>query len=255
MKLKLLQLNIYRGLFTDRIIDYIKKEQFDVCTLQEVTGGIASKDKKSDTFKLLSNKLELKGILAANFNHKEDTGSYFGNTTFFNPKLNLAKSEVLRFKPFATIEVLEDGDPRWEHQPYSALILEFEYENKIFCVINTHGAWSQKAKDTREKIRQGEMLFEYIKKLDKPFILAGDFNLTRDTKVIQNYESVATNLIRQFNVKSTLNPRLHYAKNLFPSGLAVDHIFISKEFKVLNFQVLENVDLSDHLGISYEVEL
>ena len=67
---------------------------------------------------------------------------------------------------------------------------------------------------------------------------------------------MATNLIVKNKVTNTLNPRVHYArKKLFPPGLAVDYIYISKHFKQKKFKVLKNLDLSDHFGLESELEL
>ena len=150
---------------------------------------------------------------------------------------------------------LPDGDPRWENVPNSTLVTQFKSLNKSFFVINTHGAWSPKAVDTPEKMRQGKILYEYIKKLRAPFILAGDLNLTKDTIVIKNYQSLSANLIDRYNVMNTLNPRLHYAKELFPKGLAVDYIFTSPEIRVKKFKVIDDIDLSDHLGLKLKFEV
>ena len=255
MTYSLLDLNILKGKYLDDIINFVNKNRFDICTFQEVTGGIASDDGHTDCFQTLSNSLDLKGELIISFRLKNDSNSYFGNATFFSRKLILAQKELLMLKPYALVDNLPNGDLRWGNNPYSALFLKMRSGNNLFYVVNTHGAWSPIAKDTPEKVRQAKILYQKLRQIKHPFVLTGDFNTVKHTAVIDLYKKLSVNLTEKFAINNTLNSRLHYSRKIVPEGLAVDHIFVSPGIRVKKFTVLSDLDLSDHLPLTLEFEV
>lgn len=252
MTIKLLQLNIWKGTYLKEIVDYVRKETFDILTFQEVTSGSASSDKTSDIFELLKEELPMKGIQSVNFKFAEDDLSFFSVAIFYAPSLTLQRSEEI---PLAPISYLSLKNPDWEKASRTALSGTFIKEDREFNVITTHGAWSPEPIDTEEKIRQANVLINYLKTVKNPFVLTGDFNLRANSTVMGMYQQLAINLSEKFNIQNTLNARVHYAKKLFPPGIAVDHILVTPGVTVDSFQVIEDVDLSDHLGLAAKLRV
>lgn len=251
MKLKLLQLNIWKGTYMQAVVDFVRKETFDVLTFQEVTSGIASADKKSNIFALLMDELAMKGIESVNFRFVEDPESSFANAILYRkPYVLQNKKEIQLTKPISLSYTNSD----WTKAPRTALCATLTKNGESITIVTTHGAWSPIAEDTKEKIRQGALLFQYLKTIPSPFVVTGDFNAVAETKMMKTYEALTTNLTKTYNVQNTLNPNVHYAKQLFPKGLAVDHILVTPTITVRSFRIIDTPNLSDHLGIAVELE-
>lgn len=254
VKIKILQLNIFRGKFIDTIINYIKKNDFDIVHLQEVTTGKVSFNNISCPEHLHASFQNTHTMeYAKTWESAEDTNGSFGNATLYRNFFSLAQKKILRLKPFRKIPDFEkrhvDDDPRL------ALGLLLSYQEKRFWSLNTHLAWSPTSKDTPEKLSQGKKLVEFIKGINDPFILSGDFNVDTESQIISWLSLYGKNLIAENSLTNTLNPRTHYAKSLFPMGVAVDFIFTAHKIRVENFQVIDEPDLSDHFGLSATLSL
>lgn len=269
--MKLLQLNLFQGKFLDRIIDLVKREDFDILTFQEVTGGKFSKgginnyldikfinkmvNPKTigiDCFKELKKNMGYKGELCVNERFVNDNSSYHGNATFYK-NFNLLSKKDIRMKPYQEFKSMDEINPAFSSR--SATVLQLERNNKTITVINLHLAWGPTPFDEPYKLEQAEKLFEFVKSLKAPYILSGDFNLDPSSQVISWFEKIARNLSKENKLTNTLNPRVHSVSKLFPPGLAVDYMFTSREIKVKSFKLITEPDLSDHFGLLLEFEI
>jgi endonuclease/exonuclease/phosphatase family metal-dependent hydrolase len=246
MKIKILQLNIRFGLHLDRIIRYIKENDFDIVNLQEVAGGYFSSDKGNNYEKLIEH-TGMEGELAIYVHRTGTVTSFRGNATLYKRNWIMLSNHTIWMKRYKEVDTMKTLDPR--KSPRCALCTLLEKDGKQLLVINTHLAWGPTAMDALYKKNQADRLYRWIKNHDtKPFVLTGDFNLNPQTVIVRELSSLGVNLIKRNHVTNTLNPRVHYAKNLFPSGLPVDYIIADKRIKVEKFFV-EQKDLSDHLGL------
>ncbi len=270
MSIKLLQLNIFQGKYLDRIIDFVRKNDIDILNFQEVTGGSLSKGggynydfateniapvEKSigiDCIDMLKKSLSYNGLFVKTMNEIGSPDSYYGNGTFYKPSINLLETKQVVLNPYLEIEA---DFNQWEKIGRAGLFAKFEAEGKSFWVINAHLAWGPTPQDEEYKIKQAEKLYSSIKDLSGPLILSGDFNLVSETKTVSMFEDFGRNLTREYKLANTLNPRAHPAKNLFPPGLAVDNIFVSRDIKVKKFRLVDETDLSDHFGLLLEFEI
>lgn len=251
MKIKILQLNMFKGRYIDTMLDYIKKEDFDILQLQEVAGPGASYN-DIDCFKTLQNHLDLDGELATCLKMQDHENAYFGNATFYRKTFRMVRSECIWLKPYMEV----NSEVRIEDHPRCALHLEIEIKGKTVHFINCHLAWGPKPNDEEYKLNQAKILVDYVKKLNGPFVLTGDFNVTPNSQIVKWFDELGRNLVAENNITNTLNSRTHRAKEeLFPPGLAVDFIYASKDIHTHSFHVLDDLDLSDHLGLTAEVEI
>jgi len=241
---RFLNLNTYKGKYLDKIIHFVKQQQFDLVHLQEVSGGEISQNPAGDDFGTVSQQLWLQGKLASAMGLKKDPKAYFGNATFFNQKrLKLLDTKILRLSPY--LELADYDHRRIEDDSRCVLILKFEAGNHRLVALNTHLAWGPRPDDKPYKLKQARVLIDYLKRLKQPFILSGDFNLTPDTQIVQAFDEIARNISLEYGATNTLNPHLHRAKSLFPPGLFVDFVYASREIQVKAFEV-KPADLSDH---------
>ncbi len=251
MKIKFLHLNMFKGIFLDRVIDFIKSEDIDIVNLQEVTGGILG-SKNHQCFETIQKATGYKGELVKCWAIKNQTDTYFGNATFFKKEFELIKKDILWLKPYEEVEYSENLS--YDKLPRTGLFLLIKREDKEFWVINTHLIRGENDQDTPLKLEYGKKLFDAVKKIDKPFILSGDFNVSSNSQIISWFNTLGINLTTKYNITNTLNPNIHIAKKLFPKGLAVDYIFVGNSLKVNRFERIDK-DLSDHLGLLAEIEI
>jgi len=254
MRLKILQLNIQGGVKLDEVITFCRKEDFDIIHLQEVGGGEVS-NSGSDNFLTCKNSLSMEGELTISTQKKNDPSSYYGNATFYKSKLELISKEVVWLKSFQEFEMWTTGGDFAKELPRNALALQFKYNEKNFWSINTHLAWGPTPYDEPYKIKQVVKLQNFVKKVKIPFILTGDFNITKDSEIIRGFDKVAVNHTTQAGLANTLNPHLHRVRQLFPPGLAVDFIYTSFDLEADNFELVDSPDLSDHYGMKISISV
>ncbi len=121
--------------------------------------------------------------------------------------------------------------------------------DKKFTVFNYHGIWRPGSKDDdADRIATSEKIKSIMKKSSGEKILCGDFNLLPDTKSLGILEDGMTNLIKQFNIKSTRST-LYTKEHKF-----ADYMIVSKGVKVKDYKVPE-ITVSDHLPMILEFEL
>lgn len=252
MKIKLLQLNIYKGKYLNNIISYVKSNNFDILHLQEVAGGQYSFD-NHNCFEVLKKSLGLEGELCVDLVLPDNNQSYMGNAILFSNKIIVKDKEIIRFDKYPSPTKIEDI--KWDKVPRSIISLSCLINGQPFQLVNTHLVWGPTPFDSPDNIFQGEQLIDHLKSLTIPYVATGDFNVDQRSTIVKNMNKIARNLIQEYAISNTLNPRTHRIKELFPQGLAVDFIYVQKSLKVNNFAVIDSVDLSDHLGLMVEIEI
>jgi len=116
-------------------------------------------------------------------------------------------------------------------------------------VMNFHGLWNGQGKgDGEDRLEQSRRIIEFLKTLDHPYVLIGDFNLLPDTQSLKMLEeSGLRNLIKEYGITSTRTS--HYAK---PEKFA-DYALASEGIDVKEFKVLPD-EVSDHAPLLIEFE-
>lgn len=261
MTFSVLQLNINADNYWNNLIPYLTSNDFDILNLQEVAGNGATSgnvNSKTDCYK------ELQKILGERYNSdleisqtysSDPVSGYTGNATFYKKEFQLIEKKVItmfeRTSPFPS-----DKDS-FEDAGRNLLHLLLQKDNKTFSILNTHFAWAKTSVEEPHQAAQGEILLDYLKTVQRPFVFTGDFNLDPQQPTIKSIGAFARNLVTENNITNTLNPRTHSAfEKLKRLGIdvAVDFIFVSPDIEVKKFAVVEE-DLSDHLGFTVEVAI
>lgn len=98
------------------------------------------------------------------------------------------------------------------------------------------------------KKRQLKKLLKYIRKEHNPIIVTGDFNLKNNNDLflifIKEMNDIGLKRV-EVNDKTLKQSR---------GKRAIDHIFISKEFKLKKFEVVKDLSISDHYPILVQLE-
>ncbi|MBI2552377.1 endonuclease/exonuclease/phosphatase family protein [Candidatus Uhrbacteria bacterium] len=272
MRLKVIQINIYHGKFLDKLISFLRGEQPDIITMQEVSGGRVNfwADQRMDIFQHLRSALGLEGVVAPMFRLIGDSSSYESNAVLARGKILASNTVQLKaYRDYSDLLWEKDGP----EMPRNALdvIVRFSPPARggspllpeegrgvvgeegvgegIFHILSTHGAWTKAPVDTPEKIRQARLLAEYLRGLgDEPFILGGDFNMEPGSEVIRILDKAASNTCYGSGINNTLNLRTHRAAEVLGAGRLVDFIYTSPHFRVESIDAPE-VDVSDHLPV------
>lgn len=108
-------------------------------------------------------------------------------------------------------------------------------------IINFHGLWKGGGKaDSEDRLLQSDRIAEFLKSLQNPFVLCGDFNLLPDTESLKKLEDMSLrNLIKENGITSTRTS--FYDK---PAKFA-DYALVSKGIEVKDFKILPD-EVSDH---------
>ena len=254
-RIKFIQINIYKGKFLDDLVDFLKKENPDFISMQEVTtnGFNLFANKNVSLFELLGKRLQMYGVFNGDLRLKGDKSSVFGNAVFGKYKIVGKKVVTLKtFRPLA-IEELDSGDSGEVREQIHRHLLDAQViaGGRRVHIMSWHGAWTAPPQDTSETLRQAGIVADYLKNLDSPFILGCDANNVAESKTIGTISKVAINLMVGSGISQTTHPTKH---KIAPRGFLVDYIFTSNHFKLLRLQVPE-ILVSDHLPVVAELEV
>lgn len=242
--MKILQLNTWGGKLGRNITELLKRENADVVCMQEVIdipGG------ESYFFEDLQ---ELKKGAGYSYIHSSPTKEFnlmnrratWGDAIL--SRLKFTGSEIIR----TYLEKIEDFDFLTDRDYNAGRALQrvsVKTANGLLHVLNHHGHHLRGHKNgDEETMRQCGMIVDYIKKLDGPVVLCGDFNLVPSSPSIELINKILVNHVKERGIVTTRTPLTHKTE-------ACDYIFTSPDIEVKNFQVLDDI-VSDHKALTIE---
>lgn len=254
MDLKHIQINIYKGNYFDSLISFLKKENPDFISMQEVTWGLFNhfEDKKVNLFEKIRDLLSMEGVCYFDWKIRGNVGS-LGNAVFSKFPIIDHKVTVLKDPEEIEFEFVE-SEKGFPSAPRHLLDAVCQVNNRKIHIMSWHGAWTAPPADTDETLRQSKIVREYLGRLNSensPFLIGGDLNSTTDKKTVLMISEVANNLMIGARVKQTTHPKIH---KIAPRGFLVDYIFTSDHFRLKSLYVPEII-VSDHLPVVAELEL
>lgn len=267
--MRLISLNI--GLFeknNSRLKHFFETQKPDIICLQEVTRRVdktalekyISKDtidiSTSDlNFSFFSPNWTMDGFEVKNFHGKNlfkfDLGGFveFGNYVKSRFKIRMGQS-IFTQGCFSLLT--EEYWNLWpKNDCKSVQIVDTALDNgKKLRILNYHGIWSKNKQDSNLTIKASQTINKLALEVNYPVIICGDFNLFPDTKSIHLLKENFISLVDEFNIKTT-RPQSSELNN--SERNIVDYIFVSKDIKVNNFEVLGS-SVSDHLPLILNFE-
>ena len=250
MVLKFIQINIYKGQYLDALIRFLKDQNPDFISMQEVTAHELNLcDKNLDLFDYFKKELRLNGVVDKVTKPTDAQDSYLGNAVF--SRFEILDSEVLALKTFegitlAKIDMVENFPLLSRH----LISAECTVHGRKVHAISWHGAWTAPPTDTEKTLRQAKEVAGFLKNLKEPFILGCDMNAVIQGKTAGLISQSANNLMMNSGVLQTNHPKIH---KIAPRGFLIDYIFTSPHFKLKKLEVPE-VTISDHLPVVAELE-
>ena len=248
--LKFIQINIYKGQYLDVLTRFLKDQNPDFISMQEVTAGELNLcDKNLDLFEYFKAELSLNGVIDKVMKPVDSPKSYLGNAVFSKNQIIDSKSLVLKtFNEFTLVKFHDFKN--FTNFPRNLLSAECVLDGQKIRAISWHAAWTAPPTDTEETLRQAKEVADYLKNLKEPFILGCDLNAIPQSMVAGLINGVANNLMMNSGVLQTTHPKIH---KIAPRGFLIDYIFTSAHFKLKKLEVPE-VTISDHLPVIAELE-
>ncbi|MEK7615689.1 MAG: endonuclease/exonuclease/phosphatase family protein [Patescibacteria group bacterium] len=254
--MRLITLNTWGGKKFDALIDFIRREEkfVDIFCFQEVFS--TSSDVRKTNGHRANLYQELHRALPAfhsrfepylkNHNLAEPTDFHLelGTAIFVRDRYSMThhgRHQIHRSQDDPMIGLQYETIPR-HLQWMQCLVVGVP-----LTIINIHGMWFEGDKiDNAQAITQSERVVEFLKTIQTPIIIAGDFNLWPETTCIQMIENRGLkNLITAYNITST-RPR----DWPFPHPYA-DYVFASSNLQIVDFQALPD-EVSDHLPLALD---
>jgi endonuclease/exonuclease/phosphatase family metal-dependent hydrolase len=255
--MKLVTLNTWGGKIREPLLDFLRthKDEVDIFCFQEVLNCESSEKFEKEV---------------AHTEHKADRATFYD---LYSVLAEVLETHQGYFRPHFKewyglaifvrkgIKVLEEGEhfvfKEKGHIPegdvgFHARNIQYvavETPAGLRTVVNFHGLWNGNGKtDTDDRLAQSTKIVEFMKDIETPIILCGDFNLLPDTKSIEVIENTGLrNLVKEHNVTSTRTS--FYTKQ----DKYADYIFTSPQITVKNFSVLPH-EVSDHAALLVEFE-
>ena len=214
--------NYYNKNKSLEIIKYLKKNEIDVLGLQEVFYK-CDKDLKKELkgYNMIGNYRFLLKLLHPTDNEK--------NPIITNKNIIESTTYNLPYYPSNLKRVLTH-------------VVVFD-NNKEISIYNTH----IEAKIDKVKAKELDKIYEIISKDSRPKILMGDFNLKSDNDIFKKF----IDRLKEININ-----RVDIRERTFKTekdDMAIDHIFISKDYKVVNTFVIKDLLISDHYPVIVEI--
>lgn len=248
--MRLVSLNIWGGTVFDDVIGFIKKEsdQADIFCLQEVF--FQSSESKSDKrrysiFQEIEKQLpSFVGYFSPvqdGYDYKDRISNHisFGLAIFVRKEIQVESFED--FFIFGEQNSMEGNNQ--ETLPYNAQCVKlFGDKEKKVIVCNIHGISLWPKTDTPERLRQSEIIMDFLKNKNTAKILCGDFNLFPETESLKILENGMKNLVKEFDIKNTRSIMHKLDEHVS------DYIVISPDIMVQKFYLLD-VAISDHLPL------
>jgi exonuclease III len=135
------------------------------------------------------------------------------------------------------------------HHARNAQFTTFDTPAGRRTIVNFHGLWNGLGKsDSEERLEQSSRLIAFLKKIDHPFVVIGDFNLVPETESLVKFEAAGLrNLIAEYGITTTRS-------RLYDKSIPwADYAFVSPSISVRGFRVLPDV-VSDHLALQLDFE-
>lgn len=245
--MKLIQLNAESGFKGFRLLHFLRDQEADILTLQEV---MSSPESKSIFFDLLENAQKITGLAEVFFSASRDFQLNDKNIYYGNAILS-ALPITKRYDEFVSLEY----QARWDAALHDDNIRLFQHavikaENGTkFHLINYHGFCQPNARKdgTAETEKHCARIAEYVSQLNGPVIVAGDFNLAPDSESLAPLNNMLRNLCIENDIQTTRN---FYAFVMD----TVDYIWVSHEVIVNRFEVLPDV-VSDHAPLLLDFDI
>ena len=254
--MKLVQLNIWHARRYDAVVAFLRDQDPDIITLQEVTSYSENWGERAmDVFEQLKTDLGLReGANAPAFFREGQPPGYHGNAILSRFPLISSQVHFLSGRYSST----QSFAGNWLLEPRNTLQVLLQTGAGSLRVFSTHLTFSPGFETSPVQMAQAGRLARLLQRgrgQNTPTILAGDLNTLPGSPVIQLLE-------RQLHNQSSGQPLLTFARQPFIFGdfrvdglrYQVDYVFTGPHIQPLSIQAVD-VECSDHLPLVFTFNL
>lgn len=235
--MKLLQWNVWIKEDPKKILKVIKSLNPDLMCLQELTIS-----NNVNVAKYISDELGFYYFYKTA--HKFDNSEQ-GNAIF--SRFKLSNSDFVYVQ-----EPKQDND--YSSEGRIALMSELEIDNIKISICTTHLSYTHKFIETEQKIQEEQKLLNFIQEKSN-FIIAGDFNVGSNSKLIENLQKNFINLGPNLSENSwTTKPFKYDGFEENKLNWRLDHMWGISNIKKISSSFIKT-EVSDHLPLLLEFEI
>lgn len=205
-----------------QIIKLLENKNIDVYNLQEVYSKIDRDLKKIVKTLTYTINGTYRFLIPTRFNEK--------NPIITNKKVISSRTYHLPFLPSITKRIMTK--------------VVIEDEGKLISIYNTH------LEVRKEKVKEKQLnrILKILKEDSNPIILTGDFNLKTNNSMFNNFIKELDNIgIKHIDIADKTLKISKYHR-------AIDHIFISKDFKLISKNRITDLEISDHYPVLIQID-
>lgn len=210
---------------TKDIINYLKEKNIDILNLQEVYKRLdkdLTKEVINNNYRIVGKYRFLSKLILKPFNES--------TPIITNKKIIKIRHYRLPFLPSLQKRIM------------TKVIIKYNNEN--ISIYNTHLDF----KYDKVKKKELDKIYEIISKDSNKLILTGDFNLKTNKDIFNNFVNKLDKLnIQRIPINEKTLKQSAYNR-------AIDHIFISKDFEVIDKEVIKDIEISDHYPVLIKIK-
>lgn len=248
--MKLITLNTWQGRISRNFAPFFQKLQADIICLQELHSSTQPVTNWLETFRLLQTIQAASGL---DYQYFSPTFSYdvMGIEVAHGNGI-LSRYSITNQQTLFTHGQYERlaAKNAYIHNTRNAQIVSVQSPSGDVTIVNTHAHWDKNPSGSELSLQRLQKLIKVLETIQGPMIVAGDFNLNRETEAIRFFKKSLklTDVTEASGVTNTLN-------NLVtPHKVPCDYIFINDAVHVNNFELSEAL-LSDHKALIFDFDI
>lgn len=253
MKMKIVTLNLwFGGILFEEIVEFLRKENPDVVTMQEVYRG--QDPLLTDQFRSIQVLKERLGCEFADFapdyrDYDEADGKAQRGNGILS-KFRIVSHDALYYdQPYS--EEYRDLPGQYHLCPHNLQHIVLDTPAGKVDVFNVHGPWDLNGDDYGEARQKMNAAIVTSIQLKNHVILAGDTNATQNNRLFKNIDQYLKNPFAG-ELTTTYNMR-HKTRPGYATAV-VDVIYVSPHINVAEHSC-PDVDISDHLPLVATLEI
>lgn len=248
MKIKFLNLNIWYGKLLSSAIEFIKQENPDVISLQEVYDGEGMSPEWLNSWSTLKKELGYQYTSFAPTFYVVENGIRVNQGQAILSKYPILNEETFFYDvPYGEFVFPADD---FSLVPRNLQHATLDVQGKDLNIFNTQGIWDKDKLDSERKKKMGEKIVEKVSGKNH-VILSGDFNIIPQSDTMRNIERILNNPFKD-KLNTTINPkRKNKAEN---EESVIDMVFVSQDIKISD-SYCPQVDVSDHMPLVIVFEI
>ena len=243
--MRVLQLNVWMGKIEGTLKRFLEDEKFDVICMQEV---MYSADTTEHVKRLCFDKTRIEE--AADMEYSFYSGNWGGKIANGNWEWgNLILSRIpIKETHMEFVNGEYNPDTILGEAVGNNLNIQIAKLANGVTIVNHHGFWRPNPVGDKNTVRAFERAAKAVKTVEGPVVMCGDLNVVHESPAMREFD-----FLRDLTFENGIETTLSVLKHNFK--VPCDHILVSEDVIVKDFEVRNDALVSDHLPVIAEVEI